>query len=58
MFGLFERKTSFSTNFVLITGSIALVLFGLGYALRGLGSAIEPISKIIDTDSENSNSED
>jgi len=47
------------TKFVFVTGSIALVLFGMGYALYGLGSVVKPVSDIVeeicdsDSDSEN-----
>ena len=36
------------TKFVFITGSVALILFGLEYTLHGLGSVMDPISDIID----------
>ena len=36
------------TKFILVAGSIALMLFGSGYALRGLGSVMEPFSDIVD----------
>ena len=44
-----EHTNGFSTfKFVAIAGSISLLLFGTGYALYGLGSALRPISDIVD----------
>ena len=36
------------TKFVFVTGSVALALFGMGYALYGLGSVVKPVSVIVD----------
>ena len=48
------------TKFVVVSGSIALVLFGMGYTLYGLGSVIKPAGEIIDEfhDSDSSDSSD
>ena len=48
------------TKFAIVAGSIALVLFGLGYTLRGFGEAVKPVGKIINTfhDSDSSDSSD
>ena len=37
-----------TVRIVSISGSIALVLFGLGYAFYGMGQVVQPISEIID----------
>lgn len=37
-----------TTKFAIVAGSIAVVLFGTGYALYGLGSVAKPISDIIE----------
>ena len=49
-----------TTKFVFIAGSVALVLFGMGYALYGLGSVAKPLSKIVEelNDSDSSDSSD
>ena len=45
----YESNSSFSTfKFVAIAGSVSLILFGTGYALYGLGSALRPISDIVE----------
>ncbi len=44
-----ETTSGFTTfKFVAIAGSISLILFGLGYLFRGLGSSLKPISDIVD----------
>jgi len=35
-------------KFVAITGSIAFLMFGVGYMLNGLGHTLKPVSDIID----------
>jgi hypothetical protein len=55
-----ESTSGFSTTkFILIAGGISLIMFGAGYMFTGLGSAITPISNIIDElhDSEDSQDE-
>ena len=57
------EENSFSTvKFVAITGSISLVLFGIGYMFYGLGTTLAPVSVIIDelhdSDTENDTEND
>ena len=50
----------FTTNkFILVAGSVSLILFGIGYSLYGLGSVIKPVCDIIDDfhDSDNKSSD-
>ena len=56
-----ETTSGFTTfKFVAIAGSISLILFGLGYLFRGLGSSLKPISDIVDElhDSDKSDNSD
>ena len=51
------KDSSFSLlRFAVITGGVSLVLFGIGYAMVGVGSVIGPIGDIID-DSDDSDSD-
>lgn len=52
-----SNETGFSTfKFVAVAGSVSLVLFGLGYTFYGLGSALRPVSDMIDYSDSNSDS--
>ena len=44
-----ETSSEFNAlNFIAITGGVAVILFGLGYALHGLGQSLVPTAQIID----------
>ena len=45
-------------KYVVISGSLALVLFGVGYVFHGIGSVAKPISEIIDELNDSSDNTD